>query len=178
MNGKNKGNDFERYISKTLSLWWTDNTNDGVFWRTSNSGGRYTVRKKTGVDTYHQDGDICDVDPIGKPFCDKFVLELKAYKTINLWDIVNNKGTIIEWWNKVKASATECNKEPLLIMKSNNKPIICMTTSTGYSTLDPYLSPMLNWVTLNEDCFIFKYDDLLKINSNCVRIRLSGFNNE
>ena len=78
-NGANmgKGEDFERQISKQLSLWWTGGERDDVFWRTSQSGGRATQRAKSDLKTAYSYGDITFIDPIGKPFCDLLVLEAK-----------------------------------------------------------------------------------------------------
>ena len=137
INGKSKGNEFERHVSKTLSLWWTSGETDSVFWRTQNSGARYTIRKRVDKDTYHQGGDICDVDPIGKPFCDKFMIELKCYKVIDLWNMINENGFLVEWWNKLNASASDANKIPLLIVKQNNKPILCRSGCNQVSNHQP-----------------------------------------
>lgn len=72
-----KGEDFERQISKKLSLWWTDGERDDVFWRTSQSGGRATQRAKSALDTAYSYGDLTFIDPIGKPLCDLLVIEAK-----------------------------------------------------------------------------------------------------
>ncbi|MBM3120244.1 MAG: hypothetical protein FJ006_12010, partial [Chloroflexi bacterium] len=58
-----KGASFERDISRQLSLWWTHGERDDVFWRSSMSGGRATVRAKKGQKTAYQNGDITATDP-------------------------------------------------------------------------------------------------------------------
>jgi len=127
-NGKSKGNGFEREISKKLSLWWSDGDDDALFWRTQNSGGRYTVRKKVGLQTDGQAGDIASTSPLSKPFTDAFVVELKAYKDINLWSIFTDaKGTLVDWWKKLRPEAVNDGKIPLLIVKENFKPILLFT---------------------------------------------------
>lgn len=83
-----KGGDFEREVCKKLSLWWTGGERDDVFWRSSQSGGRATQRKKKGLSTYGSYGDIAAVDPIGEPLLRLFTIELKrgdSYGT--LWDL-------------------------------------------------------------------------------------------
>jgi hypothetical protein len=72
-----KGADFERDISRTLSLWWSHGERDDIFWRTSMSGGRATVRRKAGKETAYQAGDITATDPVGAPLIKATVIELK-----------------------------------------------------------------------------------------------------
>lgn len=96
--GKGKGNANERAIAKRLSLWWTNNERDDVFWRTSNSGGRSTVSKAK-----HQYGDVGATDPIGKPLIDFFTIELKkGYNRSTIVDLVDGKknGDYEEWFTK------------------------------------------------------------------------------
>ena len=77
MARSSKGSQFERTFAKKLSLWWTDNERDDVFWRSSNSGGRATVRRQAGTTTFMQAGDIAAIDPIGLPLLEVITLELK-----------------------------------------------------------------------------------------------------
>ena len=81
MNGHRKGSSFEREICKTLSEWWSQDTEgtarDDVFWRASQSGGRATQRAKSGKRTSGSYGDIAAVDPVGFPLLAVFTLELK-----------------------------------------------------------------------------------------------------
>ncbi len=72
-----KGADFEREICKKLSEWWTYGERDDVFWRSSQSGGRATVRFRKGKTTAGSYGDICALDPIGEPLLKTFTIELK-----------------------------------------------------------------------------------------------------
>lgn len=72
-----KGSQFERDICRQLSLWWTKGERDDVFWRTPISGGRATMRAKTGKDTFGANGDIQAVDPIGRPLLKTVAIELK-----------------------------------------------------------------------------------------------------
>lgn len=77
-----KGSDFEREICKRLSMWWTDQKRDDVFWRSSQSGGRATQRRKFGKDTYGSEGDVAAVDPIGTPLLEFATIELKRGSSI------------------------------------------------------------------------------------------------
>ncbi len=72
-----KGGEFERNICKQLSLWWTENERDDIFWRTAGSGARHTTRQKKNISTENSAGDVCYIDQLGKPFIDYFLMELK-----------------------------------------------------------------------------------------------------
>lgn len=72
-----KGSSFEREICKMFSLWWTDGKREDVFWRTSGSGARATVRSKSKQKTFGQYGDVQATDPIGQPLIDLCTIELK-----------------------------------------------------------------------------------------------------
>lgn len=90
--GKGKGSAFEREICKTLSLWWTKDKRDDVFWRSSNSGGRATVRHRTGQSTFGQYGDVQATDPIGQPLINVCTIELKrGYSKENIHDILDSR---------------------------------------------------------------------------------------
>ena len=85
-----KGGNFERKISKALSLWWSRGKNDAVFWRTSQSGGRATERSKKGKKTKGQDADYCATDPIGQPLMDLCTIESKTgYGTASIMDLID-----------------------------------------------------------------------------------------
>jgi hypothetical protein len=76
-HGGAKGGTFERAFSKKLSLWFTRGQREDVFWRSSNSGGRATVRSRKAKTTMGQYGDISATDPIGQPLIKALTFELK-----------------------------------------------------------------------------------------------------
>ncbi len=112
--GKQKGNSFEREICVLLSKWWTGGKRDDIFWRTSNSGGRATVRNKAGKKTKNQYGDICAVDPIGKPLLDLVTIEVKrGYGRATLFELIDKpnkakKQVYEEWIKQAENSAVGC----------------------------------------------------------------------
>jgi len=75
--GHGKGSKFEREICKILSLWWTKGKREDVFWRSTTSGARATVRNRKGQSTFGQYGDIQATDPIGQPLLDVCTIEAK-----------------------------------------------------------------------------------------------------
>lgn len=100
-----KGSAFEREICRRLSLWWTQDLpepRDDVFWRTSNSGGRATVRHGKGKRTANQCGDVCAVDPVGAPFLKVFTVEIKrGYNRATLIDLIDKRdGAAKQEWEK------------------------------------------------------------------------------
>lgn len=72
-----KGGAFEREVCKKISEWWTLGKRDDLFWRTSNSGGRATVRRKKGKYSYSGHGDLSYTHPKGKKLLDLISFELK-----------------------------------------------------------------------------------------------------
>lgn len=72
-----KGSGYERNICKKLSLWWSNEKKDDIFWRTSQSGGRATQRMKSGCTTENSSGDACYLDAVGKPLVDLVCIEMK-----------------------------------------------------------------------------------------------------
>lgn len=88
-----KGADFERRFCKELSLWWSDRKQDDLFWRSSMSGGRSTVRHKTGKATAGHSGDICATAEISMPLTNLITFELKSgyNKTANAHSLLDFK---------------------------------------------------------------------------------------
>jgi len=138
--GKSKGNDYERFICKQLSLWWTqdlDEPRDDVFWRSTTSGGRATTRSKQGKQTAGQYGDVAALDPIGKPLLDFMVIELKrGYKGTSLHDLLDciesNKEQEIEKWVKqaeTAAEAADAKGWAIIHARNRRKDLIYMDES-------------------------------------------------
>ena len=107
MAKKGKGSAYEREICKLLSLWWTDNEREDVYWRSSGSGARAKVRSKSGKSTFGQYGDVSCIDPIGQPLIDNVVIEIKrGYGRNCIYDVLDKLETAAEqewtkWLNQV-----------------------------------------------------------------------------
>ena len=114
-SGKSKGSSFEREMAKYVSLWWTDDERDDVFWRTSNSGGRATVRSRSEQETFGQYGDLQATDPIGQPLIDFFSIEIKrGYKGATIADVLDRPTKVaMQPWEKW-AGSTMLNPRRLL----------------------------------------------------------------
>ncbi len=122
-----KGFGFERLIAKKLSKWWTDNKRDDIFWRTSGSGGRATIRSRQGKQTSGGYGDLMALDEIGKPFENYFLLELKCgySRDVDILDFIdkkNKKCILLDWWFKSEEEKKEAGRDQvLLILRRNRK---------------------------------------------------------
>lgn len=97
-----KGASFERELAGILSDWWIGKKNSGetLFWRTSNSGGRATVRGKKGKGTRGHCGDIGATDSTGEPLMKLVTLEIKrGYSKYTIFDLVDksSKAALQEW---------------------------------------------------------------------------------
>jgi len=132
--GGKKGGEYERDICKQLGLWWTEGKRDDIFWRSSNSGGRATVRGRKGQTTQGQHGDVAATDPIGAPLLDLVAIEIKRGYSIetlhSLFDRAKNAGQqMYEAWIQQAVTAHQQSgsyswiiitkrdgREPLVIM--------------------------------------------------------------
>lgn len=135
-----KGAKFEREMCKKLSLWWSENKQDDIFWRSSQSGGRATERAKKGIATENSAGDVGYLSDEGKPFVEYFLLELKrGYSSEISWlDLLDSakKSTplLLKWWRKAQEEAElHKRKETLLIFK-RDRHLACVVISAVLST--------------------------------------------
>ncbi len=129
-----KGSNFEREICKQLSLWWTNNKRDDVFWRTSGSGARATVRSKSNKKTFGQCGDVQATDPIGQPLIDLCTIEIKrGYSKSTFADLIEESTTAnakpCMYAQFIKQAREDHNRAGsfswmLIIKRDRRKPII------------------------------------------------------
>ena len=134
--GSPKGSSFEREMCKLLSLWWTNDERDDVFWRTAGSGARAKTRSKTARDTFGQHGDVQATDPIGQPLIDACTIELKrGYNSLSLQDLIDlpNPAKIIKGHSMSgfirQASGDHCNSGSLfwlLIVKRDRREVLAI----------------------------------------------------
>lgn len=129
-----KGSDFERSLSKQLSLWWTNGERDDIFWRSQQSGGRATQRRKNGKTTANQEGDLTAMDPIGQPLIDQVCIEAKCgYPDFNIEGEINKSAqkTILRGFlEQCEKEINDTKRHWWLIVKQNRKkPIILFSIS-------------------------------------------------
>lgn len=127
MSKSGKGSQYERDVCRTLSLWWSKGKDDDLFWRSSMSGGRATVRSKKGKRTAGHYGDIVATDGRGRKFLKMFTVELKrGYKDANIHttlDKTSNKLSEFEKFVQQAIAAKRLAGTPffLLIHKRDRK---------------------------------------------------------
>ena len=126
--GMSKGSAFEREICKRLSLWWTDNERDDIFWRTSGSGARATQRSKSKKRTYGQYGDVQAIDPIGEPLVKLLIIEIKrGYSKYTFADLLEKsqnpkvkKCLIQQFIEQAEKSCEDAHSYSWLIISKRN----------------------------------------------------------
>lgn len=152
--GKPKGSAFERQICKKLSLWVTHGKREDVFWRSAMSGGRATIAAAKGKDLRRQAGDITAVAPEGHALTDKFFVETKHYTDLAIGSFfVKGKGILAKFWVKACKEAARYEKQPLMIVRQNNMPILVIVKA---GTLDRVgLATILLCQPLHYDVFLF-----------------------
>lgn len=128
-----KGASFERETARELSTWWSDGENDNLFWRTSQSGGRATTRKKAGKANNAQHcGDLCAINPLGQPLISFITLELKrGYQSATIADLLDRpqkaaQQTYESFFQQVITSSIDANTPHwVLIHKRDKREKIC-----------------------------------------------------
>ncbi len=170
MGKSSKGSGFERQIAKELSLWWTKGERDDIFWRTSQSGGRATQRRKSKVSTANSAGDISYLDVIGKPLVDYFLIELKRgySKNIDVLRIIDKKTkndmVLLQWIDKaIKEMKESGKKEILLIVKRDRHDPFVVVSENLLKKLDE-LSGFYDKESLiiNYDYTIVRYEEFFE----------------
>jgi hypothetical protein len=177
MSGKSKGGDFEREIARLLSLWWTGNHREDVFYRSHSSGARFTVRKKSGKDAALQGGDITASDPIGVPLIARWSIEIKTgygkkiSSGINRWDILDcidskQKATVLrKMWEQCCRDATLSYREPILIFRRNGRSPCIMIKTSYENTLRQWFSSVPGtsiYIELFDQCTIMSLQDFFE----------------
>ena len=85
-----------------------------------------------------EEAKITLVSDIIVPTDFRFIIEHKFYNEPNFWDLFNAGSALNEWLGQAERDASFVFKEPLVVVKYNNKKRIC------------YLKEKI-------DCYIFEY---------------------
>ena len=169
VNGKQKGNSFERKISEALSLWLTDGAEKRAVWRSDTSGGAATVWAKKKEEARYvlaNSGDIKQVadkglyDKLDKYF-ERFVVECKSYKEIELYPPFNK--TLTNWFDQLIREKETTGKKAVLIAKANNRKVLyCQEKEDQHpNTPKPLLTIYYKDLELN----VFLFDDVVTVNN-------------
>ncbi len=158
VNGKNKGNSYERKIANLLSARFQVITGlPTSFRRNADSGsffGGSNVKRTTTHDLNHANfGDIICPEKF------KFSIECKNYKTAPTLNSLI-RGSITQWDKWIKQAtqdAVSSNKKMLLIIKYNGVDDIVFVDT---------IIPQLTTIFPYKDVFGYKLSDLLSLNDD------------
>lgn len=127
-----------------MSLWWTDNERDDIFWRSSQSGGRATVRGRKKLTTSGSYGDFMATDPLGIPFLQVFTPEIKrGYSRHSLQDLLDQSPHhALQMWEGWMMQASAAHKLAgslswLLIVRRDQRATLIALPTDYYRRLDP-----------------------------------------
>jgi hypothetical protein len=172
-NPKQKGNNFESFVAKKISMFFSNGERDDLFERSNNSGAKHTVRRKKGKSTINQHGDIVSTCPETSFFTDKFFVECKHTKDINLWSLITNiKGeSVYGWLTELEEKCDIENKRPLLIAKQNMKPVLVFCDHHIWE--DCISNDIFSGYFFKTDkWYIFKFEYMRDINFNELNERI------
>jgi len=125
--GKAKGSGFERELCIKLSLWLTSGARTDIFSRNVGSGSRFTLALKQGRELAHG-GDIMPAHELAFAFLDRFIVEGKFYRDLQLAAYFCFRGKFLQdIIDKTAAQAKASNKDYLIIAKQNNMPAVVIT---------------------------------------------------
>lgn len=141
---KGKGSKFERDTCRMLSLWWSGNARDDIFWRSAASGAMATMRRKKNKDTFGQCGDVAAVDPVGLPLLEFATIELKrGYSGVSFNDLLDMPTTcktrkIDAMLQQVIADATRAKSYTwFLILQRDRRIPVIMIPSPAFFDVFP-----------------------------------------
>lgn len=135
--GKSKGSTFERKVCSMLSNWVSDRADADLFWRSSISGGRATVAKRKGR-SIKPAGDICAVSPAGHVLTERFFIECKHYKNLQIDRFFIGTGKLHQFWKHAAKQANDHDRAPMLIARQNMFPILLVVWTDDFPTnVDP-----------------------------------------
>jgi len=131
VNGKQKGNRFERDISNTLSARFQKYTGvESGFYRNPNSGSFYGGKNVIRTETHNTDFAV-----FGDIVCPKkfnYTIECKNYKTPPTFDSMLG-GEIKQWDSWIEQATQDSianSKRMLLIIKYNRTKVFCIVDET------------------------------------------------
>ena len=166
-----KGGDFERQVSKDLTIWLTGKRKPYKFWRMPASGGLATIHEECS----DLSGDIRCLDDDGGFLTDLFSIECKSgYPKTSFWQHFKNIKTfnLRDFWIQCCDDARKSDKYPMLIYrKKGRKPVVGIDMIV-FSIIDPVVpisnlsSIILNWEVNNDllpSVIFFDYKDFFEM---------------
>lgn len=159
--GKAKGANFERKICVALSQWISNKKRKDLYWRSAMSGGRATLGLRKGEKHLSQGGDVSAIDPLGAPLTERFCIEIKFYKDLDLGAFWLGYGTLHRFWERVSEDARKYGKEPMLIAKQNLYPTLVLVSGSCFLAMAT--ARFVRWRSERTNVVVGTLDDLLKL---------------
>ena len=135
-----KGSSYERAVAQSVSLWLTDGLTDDAIWRSSQSGGRTTLKNRK-IHQAHkastQAGDFDGNSPEGIEFVRAFYCDSKHFTDLQVWAWVYQKqGRCVKTIDPVWKEAAEYGRIPLGMFKENHRDHLALTSKLGWQVFD------------------------------------------
>jgi hypothetical protein len=146
VNGKAKGGQFERDMSKSLSRWLTGGKSEDALWRSAGSGSRSTnsVKKGRGA-IQNQASDLTASAIEGYLLMDKFTVECKFYADLQFGSLLfNGTSKLLTFWKQAQRDSRSVNKHAMLIAKQNRRPIVIVLDNQVVVDLLPAHAPRMH----------------------------------
>jgi hypothetical protein len=138
---KAKGSNYERLICNRLSQWVSGGVSSDLFWRSAMSGGRATVSAKRGELLRRQAGDITATAPEGHSLTDRFFIECKNYRELEVDRfLLFGKGVLAEFWEAAVVDAHRHDRSAILIARQDRWPslVIMYQHDVRKLVIDPH----------------------------------------
>ena len=182
MNSKGKGNSYERDLCKRLSLWWSNDENDSIFWRTASSGGRATQRAKKGKTTANQGGDVTFIDASGEPLMKFCSIEIKrGYPDFSIQRIMdrelNTKPSLLEQWIAQAEQSQKDSKAQswMLIVKQDRKRELIILPYLDYMVVTNWAYCKHKHIIVSDAIAGWGEDSDERDSKNIIAMRLEDF---
>lgn len=155
INSKKKGNHGELELVHILNERFPDYT----FARSVMSGA-YTGGSNSGrAEELTEEQKLIFCGDLRVPMSFKFTIEHKFYKEASFWDLFNKSSNLFTWYEQSETDAAKVNKEPLLIVKYNNKKRIAFVNMKYLIENKCSIKPV--FIHNNKGCFWL--EDLLSL---------------
>ena len=179
-----KGSAYERRFCKDLSLWWSNDHRDDIFWRSQTSGGRATQRAKSNQTTHGQYGDVASTHPRGDSLLKFMTIELKnGYQKNPFCELIDFPNWNVDlmwekWIAQARRSKEQSGSESWMIVhqRTGRHGIVCVPIATfvilqiGMNHLNCRLPhTILKRDDLDLHAIFFRLEDFWAIDSKKLR---------
>jgi hypothetical protein len=168
-----KGSQYERDISRQLSLWWSEGKEDDWFWRTDTSGGRATTRAKSGKSTANAVGDLSARTEEGSILLREYVIEVKrGYNDLEILPLLDKdkvmSNNFVVWWKKLTHEGVLTQRKPLLIFKRDRAHACIIMSPTTFMEFEAlfddfcFIGNMIKFPCFDRTLVMMRLEDFLR----------------